>query len=94
MIDISGSDTDLLVDIFQRLSDFYAYDEGAQDPKSDELWRIYDELAEIFGASSDYDMSQDELAALYEDLKGGEEVQLEGETISDFKDLVEAFEQG
>ena len=100
---IDVKDNMALVDIFDRMGEYYAFDEGQRFPDADELSIIYDELAEAYGKESDFtvitngeshnDARIDEILKL---LKNGDKIQesFELDIIDDMNDLLEMQDEG
>ena len=89
---INISDSESLVKIFDKMADYYEFGAGRDKDKSaDILYAIFDSLSEVFGSKSDYDMSDEEIQKLYENMQNNQEVQkrFEGTMIQDFEELVE-----
>ena len=93
---INISDSESLVKIFDKMADYYEFGAGRDKDKSaDILYAIFDSLSEVFGSKSDYDMSDEEIQKLYENMQNNQEVQkrFEGTMIQDFEELVELAKQ-
>lgn len=67
-------ETETLANIFDKLSYFYNLGAGKKESGAGELWRIYDGLAELFGKRSDFDIPEEEVKVLYNQIKNGEPV--------------------
>jgi hypothetical protein len=66
------SDQSSLIDIFSTMADFYAFEvEDEDEPLQDELYLIYDELSELFGKQSDFELGDDQINDLYEMIRNG-----------------------
>ena len=82
------------------MEDYYMFGEGKSDPEADELWVLYDYLAEFFGKRSDYELEDKEVQDLYEDFTNGvapSHQYFEGNQVEDYDDLLylqEAEKQG
>ena len=44
------------MDFFTTLSDYYLFGNGAREADSDDLWVLFDLLADVYGRKSDYDL--------------------------------------
>lgn len=54
------------------MADFYAFEVDFEDePQQDELYLVYDELAELFGDQSDFELGDDQINDLYEMIRNG-----------------------
>jgi len=61
-----NEETDDLIDIFDDMSLFYSVDDaGKLIPQADELSRIYNTLALLFGRKSDFDMNDSQIDEIY-----------------------------
>ena len=94
-LDLNLQETKALADIFGRLELFYAFDAPEEVPDKEDLWPIYDQLAETFGQASDYSVSESKAQDLYERIKNKESINrtFEGNKIESFEDLKKIQEQ-
>lgn len=83
-LDLSNSETKSLADIFSRLEEKYA-----DEDKDQELWLAFDQLAEVFGHQSDFEVSKKEAEELYNKLHANERLdqKFEGHQIGSLEDL-------
>lgn len=52
--EVTDSDRNTLIDIFDTMADYYSFGDGKSYPDSYELFMMYDELAEIYGKENDF----------------------------------------
>mmetsp|Transcript_30669 Transcript_30669/g.37942 ORF Transcript_30669/g.37942 Transcript_30669/m.37942 type:complete len:198 (-) Transcript_30669:1156-1749(-) len=78
-----------LEDMFERMQLFYAFDSADDIPFADELWPIYDSLAETFGEASDYAVSEEKADELFKKIQNKESINrtFEGHKVENYDDL-------
>jgi predicted component of type VI protein secretion system len=57
--------TEQLIELFNTMSDFYSLGVGKKVPHADEVYDIYNTLAEVFGKKSDFDLDDDKLEDIF-----------------------------
>ena len=50
------------------MADFYSLGVGQKIPQADDLYNIYITLARVFGKKSDFDLEDDRLEVIFEEL--------------------------
>jgi len=53
------------------MADFYSLGVGQLYPEANELYHIYNNLARVFGKKSDFDLNDNKIEAIYEELVEG-----------------------
>lgn len=75
-----------LEEVFNEASAFYDWGKGSDTPHADDLFDIYNNLANIYGrnsASPDYQMSDEDLEAMFVEIRNNSEL------TSNFSQLVD-----
>ena len=63
-----------LIALFDMMAEFYSEDDGHLVPQADELFKIYDTLAELFGRRSEFDLNDSQLNEIYESILQGQKI--------------------
>lgn len=70
-LNFDNRETTSLVYIFEELADFYSIGDGMDYDPTEDLWVIFDDLAELFGASNDFVLDEDEVKEMYQTIQEG-----------------------
>ena len=89
--DMDISDAEALVEVFDKMADFYSFGPGKYFDDATDLWIIYDSLAELFGRASDFLLEDEEIEDMYVKMQKGQPIDrtFEGKQYNDLTELLE-----
>ena len=67
--DLDEEGSELLIELFDTMADFYSIGLGQKVPQANDLYYIYNTLARVYGKKSDFDLDDDKLEVMYEELQ-------------------------
>ena len=67
--DLDEEGSELLIKLFDTMADFYSIGLGQKVPQANDLYYIYNTLARVYGKKSDFDLDDDKLEVMYEELQ-------------------------
>ena len=67
--DLDEEGSELLIELFDTMADFYSIGLGQKVPQANDLYYIYNTLTRVYGKKSDFDLDDDKLEVMYEELQ-------------------------